>query len=95
MCLEQVDYEVLVGERVLKKGFKFVVDKNDLEKIWCIKVFCKEICKFYFDVIVLDYFSFGKLWMGCDFEVKMQRLVDWMFNYVYDFSFFIFDFIFD
>ena len=29
MCLEQVDHEALVGERVSKKGSKLVVDKND------------------------------------------------------------------
>ena len=95
MCLEQVDHEALVGERVSKKGSKLVVDKNDPEKIWRIKVPCKEIRKLYPDATALDHFSLGKSWTGCDPEVKTQRLVDWTLNYVHDPSSFIFDFILD
>lgn len=95
MCLEQVDHEVLVGDRVSKRGSKLVVDKNDPEKIWRIKVPCKEVKKLYPDATALDHFTLGKSWTGCDPEAKTRRLVDWTLNYVHDPSSFIFDFVLD
>jgi len=95
VCLEQVDEQFLIGDRVGVKGSKLVVDAKDDSKIWRIKVPCKAIRKQYPDATAVDHFTLGKSWTGCEPEVKTKKLVDWTLNFVHDPSSFIFDFVLD